>query len=297
MSLSRLLALLLALGLLALTLPACDGGGDGDDDDTTDDDDTADDDDDDDTDDDDTSPPTFSISGTVTDEAGSPLEGVAVTACSAGTCLLANSGADGSLSIDHLPGDDGYVIHNISFPGGADDAALTYSSFYDIIHIADADVVLGSPLVVPEVDDSVVPADDQAAGTVNLLGGVNVSWPSAIDWANSVASVASPSIGVAEVPEANWPVAIGEANALAAWSFAPFETELEGDKPLPDFTVTVPVPNVTTSDSISFLVAHYAEDISTEELAAYPATLTELEGTVYATADVPVLSLLIAVQQ
>jgi hypothetical protein len=262
-----------------------------------DDDDATDDDDDDDaTDDDDTSPPTFSISGTVVDEAGSPLEGVAVTACSAGTCLLANSAADGSLIIDHLPGDDGYVIHNISFPGGADDAGLTYSSFYDIIHIGDADVVLDGPLVVPEVDESSVPTNDEAAGSITL-GDITVSWPSAINWAPSVASVASPSIGVSSIPQANWPVALGEATGIAAWSFAPFETGLEGDDEPPYFTVTVPLDGVAATDNVSFMVAHYSEDIETEVMATYPAALVEAEDTLWATADVPVLSLLIAVLQ
>jgi hypothetical protein len=102
---------------------------------------------------------------------------------------------------------------------------------------------------------------------------------------------------VTTVPEANWPLALGDATGLAAWSFAPFETTLEGkDDELPDFTVTVPLDGVSVSDSVSFLYAHYAEDIETEQMDSVPATLEDVDGVIYATVHVPVLSLLIAVQ-
>ena len=69
MSFSRLLILMMALGLLSFGLPACgsepvDDGGVGDDDDASDDDDAADDD------DDDSSPPRYSINAVVVNDDG-----------------------------------------------------------------------------------------------------------------------------------------------------------------------------------------------------------------------------------
>jgi len=291
MSPSRLLSLLLALGLLSLVLPAC--GGSGDDDDAADDDDDDDDDADDDdaSDDDDSSPPTYSISGQVTDVDGTPLESVAVTACSSGTCLLGSSDATGNVTISGLPGDDSYVIHNISYPGGGDDAALNFSSFYDIIAVAAEDVVIDLPLVIPSITDSETPANE-AAGSV-AVGDATVSWTAPIDWPSSVSAVSAPSIGIAEVPEANLPTALGEQATWGAWTFAPFETAIEGDDH-PDFTVTVPLDGVAVTDTVNFLVAHYEVDIETEAMESVPASLEEIDGVVYATVEVPVLSLLIA---
>jgi hypothetical protein len=288
---SRLLSLLLVLGLLVLGLPACvsdavDDVGEADDDDDDDDDDDV-------SDDDDSSPPTYSISAQVTDVDGTPLESVAVTACSSGTCLLGSSDANGDVTISGLPGDDSYVIHNISYPGGEDDAALNFSSFYDIIAIAAEDVVLDLPLVIPSITDSEVPANE-AAGSVSI-GDATVSWTDPIDWPSSVSAVSSPSIGIAEIPEANLPTALGEQATWGAWTFAPFETTIEGEDH-PHFTITVPLEGAAVTDTVNFLVAHYEVDIKTEVMESMPASLEEIEGVVYATVEVPVLSMLIAVQ-
>ena len=59
--------------------------------------------------------------------------------------------------------------------------------------------------------------------------------------------------------------------------------------------MTVPLEGVAVTESVSLLVAHYTEDIETESMAAVPASLEDVDGVVYATVQVPVLSMLIAV--
>jgi len=122
---------------------------------------------------------------------------------------------------------------------------------------------------------------------------VTVSWTAPIDWPSSVSAVDTPSIGIAEIPEENRPTALGEQVTWGAWTFAPFETAIEGEEP-PDFVVTVPIEGALVTDTVNFLVAHYEADTITEAMESFPAALEEIDGVVYATVEVPVLSLLIA---
>ena len=296
MSPSRLLTLMMALGLLSFGLPAC-GGEAGDGDPTGDDDDAADDDDDAaDDDDDDSSPPRYSINAVVVNDAGQPLSGLGVTACSSGTCLMASTNEAGELSIANLPGDDAYVIHNIGYPDKDPVVgAQSFSSFYDIVRIADEDVHLAEPLVVPSVQHSeTVPA--MMPAEMNI-GDIRVAWEGEVSWPGSVAAASSHVLGYAQLPVEQAPTVLGNRTIFGVWSFAPFDTMLSGEEH-PTFSVRLPFEDVSTDSSdtaeVSWHIAHYDEDIVTEVLGEVDAAY-EVEGNIkYATVDVPVLSMIVA---
>jgi len=291
---SRLLAILLGLAL-PFALASCAAS----DNDYDDDDDGGDDDDDDNDDggdDDDDGPPAdASLSGTVVDEAGNPIEGIGVTCCSDERCINGTTAADGSFTISNLTANT-YVVDNLSFPNND---ILGWSKFFEFIEVGASEAVTVSrDLVLPEVTETVpdiLEADEslvESPKTIVFQSGLQIDYDrveAALPF-NAV-SLENPTLGVAEVPEANWPEGgMGSWNILQVWAFAPFEfgMEEEGDS----FTVHAPLAEaLEVGTEVGVLWADYDEGIITESFMEAAATLSP-DGMVVS-GEVHKLSLLI----
>lgn len=259
-----LVRLLLAL-LLALPVVACTPNLSNDDDDATSDDDDA------------TEPPGASLSGTILDESGAGLEGLVLTACSDERCIFANSAADGTFTFGGLVA-NGYVVHNISYPGGTAEAILQYCSAYDLVQTGEEDSALSQPLVVSEVTETYTPVD--GANTATFGDGVEVTWDEPIAPPLTAITLDEVTLGAAEIAEANWASALDDREVLRAWCFTPFEIALEDDNDEDDddfpfsFEVRMPVDGLDAGDDVSFVYAHYDDNIVSEEFSEHPAAVS-----------------------
>jgi hypothetical protein len=280
---------LFALLLLALSL-ALVGCPTGTDDDDSGDDDDAVADDDDAGDDDDAAPVGPFITGTVEDPAGNLLEGIALTLCDENRCLSGQTQAGGAFQFSAVP-DGEYVVHNLNVPGIADgiEALLGWSSFYDIVTMAGADVDLPDAFVVPEVTDTHVVAD--GVNSLDFGGELTVSWDGILAVPFALADVDPITVGAVKLDPSQYPAAATAMGyeVLAGWALTPFEVALEGDL---HFSVEVLAPGLTGADT-ALLYADYDVDIATGMLSMSAAATPDdqwLEG------EVSHLGLLLAVQ-
>ena len=194
LSLPRLLALLLALGLITSLNSSCTGSP-ADDDDTSDDDDDDTSDDDDTGDDDDATPaPQGSLNGRVVDLDGAAMADIGVSCCSEEMCLTATTDADGSFLIEGLSANV-YVVDNLGYPGDdAQAAAAEWSKFFDFVTIGtDEAVTLERDLVLPLAAEPQQVA--AGANSLSFAGGLAVSFPSSSGTSpTTTTTTASPTI-------------------------------------------------------------------------------------------------------
>jgi len=293
---SRLLAILLGLAL-PLVLGSC-AASDSDYDDNDEDEGADDDDDDDDAggDDDDDSPVTnSSVSGTVVDEAGDPLQGIGVTCCSDERCINGTTAADGSFTIENLSANT-YVVDNLGVP---DNDLLGWSKFFEFIEVAeDEQVTITRELVIPQVTETVpdiIETDEnvtESPKTIVFESGLQVDYDRVeAKLPFAAASLDNPTLGVVSVPQANWPEGgLGSWSILEVWAFAPFEFGMDEEDDF--FTVHIPLADpLEAGTEVGLLWADYDEGIVTESFMETSATLSP-DGTVVS-GEVHKLSLLI----
>ena len=125
-----------------------------------------------------------------------------------------------------------------------------------------------------------------------------MSWAHPIDWPGVVGSADAPRLGVTSIPLAQAPTAFGDREVYGVWGFAPFETGLDS-KDHPNFSVVLPFEaadeGAIDTSTVSWHVAHYDVDIITELMGEVDASYEVISDTTFATVDVPVLSLIVAV--
>jgi len=177
---------------------------------------------------------------------------------------------------------------------------LAWSSFYDIISLAQDNFTFPGQLVLPQVVDFWTPGQSEEGSW--FTNDLEITWSAPIAYPLGAGSLSDPTLGVVELAPNQFPTAIGKHEVLRGWAFAPFETALEDDNDEDEdehpfkFTVTAAVPGLEENDEVSFLFAHYVEDIAQEQIGSVTASVVDLDGEWGISGEVPILSILLAVR-
>lgn len=197
-----------------------------------------------------------SVSGTVVDEDGAPIEALGVSLCFTVCRVVETDAMGGFLFVDVEPAVQ--VIENIGLP--TDDpisAALVYTKFFDFVTIGeDEQVSIERPFIVRRVDtDGPLDGPQQ----LTLAGGLEVSFD-ADRFGTSENPLPSPAMelhfGAVEIPPEDWPAQGYDGwRILRAWGLAVWDLQ-EQDA----FTVTAPLGGagpLPSGSEVGFLVADY----------------------------------------
>ncbi len=200
---------------------------------------------------------------------GSPMAGVGVTLCG-GICQVADAGPDGSFRFEGVWPQNN-VLETLNYPGeDQTEAVLGWSRYFDLVPVSEGDhIVLEQPLVVHPV---VTQQGLTGPQDLTLAPGLQVAFDA--DRIGEERPLPAPAevlaIGATELPEADWPKAVGDWTPLAAWTFAIWDLEIEDG-----FAVTATLNEPLPAEAeVAFLVADYLHGFVEGTLLEEPAILS-----------------------
>jgi hypothetical protein len=224
-----------------------------------------------------------SVSGTVIDEDGNPIETLGVSLCFT-VCRVVETDATGAFTFMGIePATQ--VIENIGWPTTDPiSAALVYTKFFDFVTIGvDEAVTIERPFVMRRVD-----TDGPLTGAqqLTLAGGLEIGFDADL-FGTTDNPLPSPAMelyfGAVEIPERDWPTRGHEGwRILRAWGLAVWDLHRDDA-----FVVSAPLGTagpLPAGSEVAFLVADYTYGFQNGVFFEEAATLSA-DGTTLSTAS------------